>query len=319
MKLERLALAPVRAAARSGRGLFEGEVDVVVDAVCAGPLPEAVARSLVEQRVVERVVAEVLETAAPNGLEAAQLEQLVQSVLQSPALARIDGAEASRIAEESVVRIVRSAAFRRALTEVLSSPEVRHALTRQTRGFADEVAAAADAKAASFDDRLGAGARRMLRRSASPPAAFAGLAARGAALVVDAALVQLAFLAIVGSISLVAGLAGADAGWQAGALAGAGWFAVAAAYFAAFWSGTGQTPGMRVMGVRVVTGSGAPPSVPRSLVRFVGLILAIIPLFVGFLPVPFDGRRRALQDFLAGTVVVHDRDATAAAPGTLAL
>ena len=28
------------------------------------------------------------------------------------------------------------------------------------------------------------------------------------------------------------------------------------------------------------------------------------PLFLGFLPVPFDRRRRALPDFLAGTVVV---------------
>jgi uncharacterized RDD family membrane protein YckC len=46
------------------------------------------------------------------------------------------------------------------------------------------------------------------------------------------------------------------------------------------------------------------PSVYRSLVRFVGLILAIVPLFAGFLPVLFDSRRRGLQDFLSGTVVI---------------
>ena len=56
--------------------------------------------------------------------------------------------------------------------------------------------------------------------------------------------------------------------------------------------------------VRVLARSGSPPSVLRSLVRFVGLILAIIPLFAGFLPVLFDSRRRGLQDFLSGTVVV---------------
>jgi uncharacterized RDD family membrane protein YckC len=61
------------------------------------------------------------------------------------------------------------------------------------------------------------------------------------------------------------------------------------------------------MRLRVVTATGAPPSVPRSIVRFVGLILAIIPLLAGFLPVLFDGRRRALQDFIAGTVVVRER------------
>ena len=33
--------------------------------------------------------------------------------------------------------------------------------------------------------------------------------------------------------------------------------------------------------------------------------LAIIPVFAGFLPVLVDGRRRALQDFLARTIVIH--------------
>jgi hypothetical protein len=40
-------------------------------------------------------------------------------------------------------------------------------------------------------------------------------------------------------------------------------------------------------------------------VRLVGLGLAIIPLGAGFLPVLVDDRRRALQDFLAGTVVLY--------------
>ena len=46
-------------------------------------------------------------------------------------------------------------------------------------------------------------------------------------------------------------------------------------------------------------------SVP--IVRFVGLVLSIVPLFAGFLPVLFTKRRRGLADFLAGTVVVYDR------------
>jgi uncharacterized RDD family membrane protein YckC len=58
------------------------------------------------------------------------------------------------------------------------------------------------------------------------------------------------------------------------------------------------------MHLQVVTPDGMPPSVYRSLVRFVGLILAIVPLFAGFLPVLFDSRRRGLQDFLSGTVVI---------------
>jgi uncharacterized RDD family membrane protein YckC len=36
-----------------------------------------------------------------------------------------------------------------------------------------------------------------------------------------------------------------------------------------------------------------------------GLALAIIPLFAGFVPVLVDDRRRGLHDLLAGTVVLH--------------
>jgi uncharacterized RDD family membrane protein YckC len=62
---------------------------------------------------------------------------------------------------------------------------------------------------------------------------------------------------------------------------------------------------MRLFRLRVLHGSEA-PSVWRSFVRLVGLALAIIPCFAGFVPVLFDSRRRALQDYMAGTVVVYD-------------
>jgi uncharacterized RDD family membrane protein YckC len=98
--------------------------------------------------------------------------------------------------------------------------------------------------------------------------------------------------------------------WLVDALAGAGWALVVAFYFVGFWSTIGQTPGMRAMRLRVTAGSGEAPSAWRSLVRLVGLALAIIPVLAGFLPVLVDDRRRALQDYLAGTTVVDERDAT---------
>ena len=57
------------------------------------------------------------------------------------------------------------------------------------------------------------------------------------------------------------------------------------------------------MHLRVVDRRGEPPRLGRSLVRLVGLVIAIAPMFAGFFPVLVDRRRRALQDFLAGTVV----------------
>jgi uncharacterized RDD family membrane protein YckC len=65
---------------------------------------------------------------------------------------------------------------------------------------------------------------------------------------------------------------------------------------------------MRLLRIRVRTRSGnrAAPSIGRSIVRFVGLLLAIVPMFAGFIPVLFSEQRRGLPDYLAGTVVVYE-------------
>ena len=60
------------------------------------------------------------------------------------------------------------------------------------------------------------------------------------------------------------------------------------------------------MGVRVAGPTGRSPGVGRSIVRLIGLVLAIIPMFLGFLPVLFDRRRRGLPDYLAGTTVLYE-------------
>ena len=136
---------------------------------------------------------------------------------------------------------------------------------------------------------------------------YAGIATRGIALAVDSAIANLIVLILAALLGLVASLTGGTLRpeWLAAALAAAGWIVVLTTYFALFWSTTGQTPGMRLMRLKVVTATGRPPHLLRALVRVVGLALAIIPLFAGFLPVLFDARRRAVQDLLARTVVIH--------------
>jgi uncharacterized RDD family membrane protein YckC len=108
-------------------------------------------------------------------------------------------------------------------------------------------------------------------------------------------------------LGLVASLVGGlRPTWLVGVVLGAAWALAALGYFVAGWSTVGQTPGMRLLAVRVVGPDGAPPGVARAVVRFGGLVLATIPLFAGFLPVLVDDRRRGLHDLLAGTVVLHD-------------
>jgi len=300
LKFDRIALGPVRAAARSGRGMLADEAERAVDAIFGGPMPEAIGRSLAENHVLERIVAEYVETAAPDGLDGRPAEELLERIRANPTLARlVPEGDPSQVLETVAARITASPAFKQALKETLSSPEIRAALAEQSVGAATGLAEAARERARTVDDVVG-------RRN---PSVYGGFGTRGVALVIDAALAQLAFVVVVGSISLVAALAGAGPGALAGSLAGAGWLLVVALYFVGFWNATGTTPGMRVMRLRVLTASGATPSVGRSILRFAGLILAIIPLFAGFLPVFFDHRRRALQDYLAGTVVVYKPDA----------
>jgi uncharacterized RDD family membrane protein YckC len=114
-------------------------------------------------------------------------------------------------------------------------------------------------------------------------------------------------MSVVGIAALIASLVGGlRPAWLAGALLASGWALIVGTYFVLFWSSAGQTPGMRLLRVRVHDPTGEPPSIGRSLVRLVGLVLAIVPMFAGFIPVLFTERRRGLPDFLAGTVVLYD-------------
>jgi len=202
--------------------------------------------------------------------------------------------------KELADRLVQSEAFRGALKSVLSSPEVREALMRQTTSFAGEIAEAISTRAHRADDSLAV-------RRGQEPGRYGGFATRGIALAIDVLLAHLVFLFIGAMIGLIAGMIGTlRPAWLVGTLAGIGWSLVLVAYFVLFWSTAGQTPGMRLFRLRVEHGAEA-PSVWRSCVRLVGLALAIIPCFAGFVPVLFDSRRRALQDYMAGTVVVFDK------------
>ena len=146
----------------------------------------------------------------------------------------------------------------------------------------------------------------MVAAAAPSRLATAGIATRGTALAIDAAIANLICLVLGALIGLVTSLVGdLRPQWVVALLAAAGWALIVGGYFTLFWATTGQTPGMRLMRLRVVTYSGGRVHFVRALIRLGGLVLAIIPLFAGFVPVLFDARRRGLQDWLARTLVIH--------------
>jgi uncharacterized RDD family membrane protein YckC len=146
------------------------------------------------------------------------------------------------------------------------------------------------------------------------PNPYAGIATRAVALVVDIAIADLIVLMAAAVVALVSSLVGGlHPRWLVAILSAVGWLAIVGTYFVGSWTAAGQTPGMRLMHLRVLGPDGGRVPTWRAVVRLVGLGLAIIPFFAGFLTVLVDARRRALQDFLAGTVVVYADLATASA------
>ncbi len=254
------------------------EAGRTLDSVLAGPLPESISRSMVEHQVVERVARETLDER--------QTARIVESVLASPE-------------------------FEAALHRVASSPALRDALAQQSVGFADQLTDALRRRAAHADSRFERHPRAWARRAARvEPVPFGGLVSRGLAFALDLVLVTLIFVVASALVGLASSLVGGfHPQWLVVAIAGVSALLLHVAYFAGFWSLAGQTPGMRLLGVRVVGPDGSPPGFGRALVRLIGLYLAIIPLFLGFAPALVDERRRALQDLLANTVVVYAVDA----------
>ena len=136
---------------------------------------------------------------------------------------------------------------------------------------------------------------------------YAGIVSRTVALAIDAGALTVGFAVASGVLGLILSLFTAVEVSSPGAVLGAAglWSLVVANYFVLFWTLAGETPGMRLMALRVVGGTGEPPRLGRSLVRLVGMILAAIPFFAGYALILIDDRRRGLQDMLAGTVVVY--------------
>ncbi len=142
------------------------------------------------------------------------------------------------------------------------------------------------------------------------PAGYAGLVTRAVALVVDALVINAIAAVTGGALNLLATLLGKHGGLSfVQALAGgAMWLFWVLLYFVVFWTLTGQTPGDRLLGIRVVSANRDRIRVGQAALRFAGMVLAAIPLGAGFLPVLVDDQRRGLHDRIGHTVVRWDAD-----------
>jgi uncharacterized RDD family membrane protein YckC len=74
-------------------------------------------------------------------------------------------------------------------------------------------------------------------------------------------------------------------------------------YFAGI---SGQTLGMRLVGIRLISRRGTAPGPARGLLRLLALAPSVVPAGLGWLWALFDREHRALHDHLAGTYVIVD-------------
>jgi len=82
-------------------------------------------------------------------------------------------------------------------------------------------------------------------------------------------------------------------------------FVIGLVYYVGMWA-TGATVGQRLLSLHVVDqSSGANIGFGRALVRYVGYIIAAIPLGLGLIWAGFDPRKQGWHDKIAATVVVR--------------
>ncbi|MBV9269347.1 MAG: RDD family protein [Acidobacteriaceae bacterium] len=144
--------------------------------------------------------------------------------------------------------------------------------------------------------------------------AVAGIGSRFLAYALDT-LIQTAAALLIGVVFLVLSLTGLlsksrqSSLWVTAAVIVAA-FLLYYGYFLIFeivWNG--QTPGKRKIGIRVIKDSGRPLTAAESIGRNLLRVVDQLPGFyaVGVLTAAINAQGKRLGDFVAGSIVVHDR------------
>lgn len=81
--------------------------------------------------------------------------------------------------------------------------------------------------------------------------------------------------------------------------------AVIVIYYLFFWALFGFTPGKFLLGLRIVRQDGRKMGFGRSIIRFIGYWISMIPLGLGFIWIILDPKREAWHDKLADTHVIY--------------
>jgi len=133
---------------------------------------------------------------------------------------------------------------------------------------------------------------------------YSGFWRRFVAYVIDNILLSVVFWLLI----LVLGGIGGDGGvFGAYTLAAIGWLL----YYAAMESSSNQaTVGKMALGIKVTDLEGNRISFGRALGRNLAKIISVLIFYIGFIMAAFTAKKQALQDMIAGTLVVKKGSTT---------
>jgi uncharacterized RDD family membrane protein YckC len=264
----------------------------------------------VEEAIVSALQSPAVERAVLRVLEGPAAEEALQRLLASPAVERamletLDSA----LVDKVWGRLLESDEVQRLIERIAEAPEVRAAITSQGVGLLEDLGRKVRGIAHRIDGIAESFARRVIRRpQRTEPSDDAGLATRALGFVIDAAIVNGSFLAVSALVTFVLNaLFESFESYSAPVLALGGvlFIVLTSCYLLFFWTLAGQTPGMRLLGIRLAQEDGTwGLSGRRAFRRLIGVYLSILTLGIGFLPVLVSDRRRGLADRMADTEVI---------------
>jgi uncharacterized RDD family membrane protein YckC len=151
---------------------------------------------------------------------------------------------------------------------------------------------------------------------------YGGPISRLLGFIIDNWLVGLTYAAIAAALSYLIGLVSTaevgpnqdsgNAAWGIGLIV---WWVV---YGVVSLAVVGRTPGMWVLGLKVVQRDGAPLKLRAAFIRVITFPVSMLTLGLGFVGLIWGRERRALHDIFARTTMVYDwGDRPAELPGPL--
>lgn len=255
---------------------------------------EAIVRAL-ESPAVERALVRVLESPAA---EASMERMLASEELERALIKVLDSELVDRVWE----RLLASDEAQKLVERIAGAPEIRQAIASQGLGLLSDLGR----QLRRLTDHIDDGLEKLAGGGGASPRQTIGLVTRALAALIDGAALNGIFLITTALIGFVfstlfemEGASGPVVAFGVGA-----WVLFGGLYLLTFWSLAGQTPGMRLLSIRIEREASPRLGWRCAVRRLIGVVLSVLALGLPFLLAIRDPQARAFHDRFAGTQVV---------------